>query len=551
MIPRGLPNESVYCFLNVCVQTLIHLPFISEFFLSGQYIQIIENTDPAIIQSSIHWIVYNIIKSMNNGTDINEPLLELYKWLYIHGLVFVDGREHDAQEFLVFILDNIHESLLSLENKETIQYTNENADEQWSILTSNYQSAISKYCRGQIENSIICDECKNVSSTYEPFMYIMLDMDDVNQSKDDRMLTFNIDFYPNKAFKKPCTLKISILENQKVEELYCKFYSMLNVSKDDVFILSSFKDYQLRKKFSNDSILTKDDIQDCLCLHYLENHLHSIHMYFYFLDVDEIDNNPILISIPLSIETIENLQQCIYTRLCMETYNPETFPYTIHYVNTDNTISEPMDSVEDLDQYPFLILQMKENIEISLYFKYMDMTYNHFSNEEFLSFKEKIIITKDSALKTKHVEKITLCNLLDKFTSSEFLMGPEQYFCDRCNKKTNAVKTQKIHRTPNILIIVFKRFRKNMYGLQISKNTDIIQYPIESLNIEKYTSKKDENLIYHLTTSIIHYGTLFYGHYVADCFVNSVQKWYRFDDMNVMEIVPEQNRDSYVLFYSI
>mgnify|MGYP001178858657 CR=1 FL=1 len=148
---------------------------------------------------------------------------------------------------------------------------------------------------------------------------------------------------------------------------------------------------------------------------------------------------------------------------------------------------------------------------------------------------------------------------LDCYTKKEQLDKDNSVWCNFCFIKNRAYKSNYIWKTPKILIINFKRFKYNDYGMVTSKNTKLIKYPIEDLDISRFISPNSpyiDKCKYNLFGVNIHksmggMNNINFGHYIS-CVKNRFNnKWYIFDDniiheANINDII---NSNSYLLFY--
>ena len=101
---------------------------------------------------------------------------------------FQVGKQQDAQEFLVYLLDMIHEDLNRVqeekarrEPKEKIESENlsaqgleESAKISWKNYLIDNKSIIVDIFQGQIRSQLRCTECSQTSSTFDPVMYFSL-----------------------------------------------------------------------------------------------------------------------------------------------------------------------------------------------------------------------------------------------------------------------------------------------------------------------------------------------------------------------------------------
>lgn len=132
-----------------------------------------------------------------------------------------------------------------------------------------------------------------------------------------------------------------------------------------------------------------------------------------------------------------------------------------------------------------------------------------------------------------------------------------EYKCENCNEKVkNNILYKKIISKPDTLIIFFKRFNFNIETMQMSKNNDIIIYPL-ILNLNKYHIN-NINLSYKLKSIICHKGIMNYGHYYSYICKNNINNnldtWFKCNDDTVTQINNINNElinnnNAYILFY--
>ena len=142
----------------------------------------------------------------------------------------------------------------------------------------------------------------------------------------------------------------------------------------------------------------------------------------------------------------------------------------------------------------------------------------------------------------------------NNFNVDEHLKDSNQYNCENCSQKSDAVKNTTLWHTPHRLIIQFKRFVNA--GQMTYKNKKNIKFPLVGLDLKQYTSHYvDGEHIYDLYGVINHCGDLRFGHYIAYTKNPINDKWYLYDDSNVLHIDDDKieeklnGPEAYVLFY--
>ncbi|XP_043554626.1 ubiquitin carboxyl-terminal hydrolase 33 isoform X2 [Chiloscyllium plagiosum] len=146
---------------------------------------------------------------------------------------------------------------------------------------------------------------------------------------------------------------------------------------------------------------------------------------------------------------------------------------------------------------------------------------------------------------------VSLQDCLAAFFARDELKGDNMYSCEKCKKLRNGVKFCKVQKLPEILCIHLKRFRHElMFSTKINSH---VSFPLESLDLQPFLAKDSSPQIttYNLLSVICHHGTASCGHYTAYCLNDLNNRWFEFDDQNVMEVSEStvQNAEAYVLFY--
>jgi ubiquitin C-terminal hydrolase len=144
---------------------------------------------------------------------------------------------------------------------------------------------------------------------------------------------------------------------------------------------------------------------------------------------------------------------------------------------------------------------------------------------------------------------------LTAFVQGDVLDEDNQYMCEKCDKKVDALKRVVIKKLPRYLICTLKRFEFDMDTMMRVKVNDLFDFP-HDLDLSKYTqdylSKKAKGgeftLKYHadyynyeLVGIVVHSGTADSGHYYSyikeqERFeANQQEKWFEFNDTMVRD----------------
>ena len=145
----------------------------------------------------------------------------------------------------------------------------------------------------------------------------------------------------------------------------------------------------------------------------------------------------------------------------------------------------------------------------------------------------------------------TLDHCLQYFTEEECLEEGNEWYCNKCRKRVMASKQIELFYLPRILCICLTRFLKQGRYYGYSKNTKLVEFPLENLNMAKYMCGPDKNYSkYDLFAVSQHYGDMGGGHYTAVC-KNIDGYWYEYDDSSCSRTSENEviTKAAYVLFY--
>ena len=594
----GLYNLGNTCYMNSALQCLSNTEDLTKYFLLNLYSQEI-NLDNRLgskgtLTEAFHELLYYLWNS-------NQKAINPKKFRYIFAKQvrqFYTSEQQDSHEMLSLLLDNLHEDLNRISNKPYLELkerqeneTDSTASERWwSCHKKREDSIIVDLFHGQFKSTIDCPVCMRKNITYDPFMFLGL-------SIPSELASIKLKcFYKKNKNSKEEHLKCEIIEtpifvNSNVKHLkeQCKKIT----EKIGIVEAVLFDKEKMIKGILLDEEKIynyfKDNNEICL---YEKSSLDCFNVYCYpviFKEESGIfskSNKIMYLSYPLSIsvsatttlkELKETIKSMIYNNLetgCIQSNLPQQKLFSIHIYHNmpfnsffsffgskpcefcgnkyntsfcglfDNGFSENTQMSE-------LSKKMKNN-RPNIFLvdsKYYDMSKSTFVNGIDLELNKYI----NNIPLIKRNENITIYDSFDLFQCQERLENENTWYCDKCKKHQEALKTLEIYRAPKYLIIQFKRFKiktnSTITGwLSNKKITTFVDYPINNLDIRKYViGPEKEKAIYDLYGIVEHFGSLSSGHYIALC--KNLGRWIEYDDEALRLAEKIVNNNAYLLFY--
>ncbi|CAI2163054.1 11379_t:CDS:10 [Funneliformis geosporum] len=253
MGPRGLINNGNMCFMNAILQTLSHCPpFCNLLALIDKEVAHNFNSKTPLVDSLVMFInEYKQTKRHEGVEEFGEALSPEYVYDALRGLKRFDsmkGRQEDAEEFLGFLLDGLHEEFLAALKKDNPliqQFDKTVKDDGWMEVgpknrtsftrtTDIEETPISHIFGGKFRSELICPGSAD-SITLQPYQSLQLDIqpDDVKTIGDAlKNLTvpeYVDDFYSPKNGLVRATKRLYIEELPPILTLHLKRFVYDNV----------------------------------------------------------------------------------------------------------------------------------------------------------------------------------------------------------------------------------------------------------------------------------------------------------------------------------
>jgi len=255
----GLKNLGNTCYMNSCLQCLAYCPNFANYFLTQK---------PDVKQQSAAESFMNLIRQMR-VTDVRSSIhpSDVRNKAIKSCPQFNNYMQHDAQEFMRFYLDSLHDSMNKITEKipyEEIkdipmESTVETAQRWWNHYCRRNDSHVKDTFAGQLYSCVECSVCGNTSKAFDPFLDLSLAVPDkphvkledcFNQLVDLETLDGDNKFYCSKCkdhqkstrfiriYREPETLMVHLKRFSQDGAKHAKIQSYVNV--DDSLDISKY-----------------------------------------------------------------------------------------------------------------------------------------------------------------------------------------------------------------------------------------------------------------------------------------------------------------------
>ncbi|XP_015116575.1 ubiquitin carboxyl-terminal hydrolase 31 [Diachasma alloeum] len=611
----GLRNHGNTCFMNAVLQCLSHTDILAEYFVLDQY--------------KVDLSRRNKLNSKKYGTkgEITEQLALLLKAIWScqydpemstafksvvdkYGSQYRGNLQHDAQEFLLWLLDKVHEDLNQATKKKykIIKNSFGRPDDIVAAETlANHvrcnHSFVHEVFQAQFRSSLTCPRCNRQSNTFDPFLCVSIP---VPQQQRQMNLFVNVLY----TSQQPRQVRIGVSVNQaaNIKELREILASDTGIEESHM-LLTEVHDEGFHRTFSDCqplSVITENDPLYCVELPQLKEPTEQAYILLVWVnvlvkgDLRERFGSPYTMQV--SRETsYEDLQKLLlkemHTTLSEDVLTSSQTPGLFNIRVADPAATPIQDEHPCIDpcvEHPLYTEQIEQALalcaddsgpqHVKLILEWDEATKSNIIQDDSDQIEEHASV-KQLKTNAELGGTVTLEECFDLYTREEILGAEDAWHCPYCNRKQEVVKKLGLWSLPDILVIHLKRFRQQTAKQRsTSKLTMLVDFPLYGFDMTPHLAhggvqpnhtnvttlgalgwspwkkprtrhhnipKYDEN-VYDLYAICNHHGQdLQGGHYTAFCRNPYDTQWYCFDDTRV-EAVNDTNlitNAAYMLFY--
>ena len=161
--PMGMENDSFYCYMNACLQGLLSIGEFAQYTLEERYKEMEHKKN----QKS--WKALNEVV-LSHGKRAPYCTPKAIRKVAMN--IFDPDEQHDAHEFLRFLLSGMQDEVNLPRPKKEIEF--KEAEAAWAYYKKYNVSLVDELFAGQLINQVACCACKHVSTTFDPFLDLSL-----------------------------------------------------------------------------------------------------------------------------------------------------------------------------------------------------------------------------------------------------------------------------------------------------------------------------------------------------------------------------------------
>ena len=235
----GLVNIGNTCFMNSALQCLSNCYELTKYFLLNFYENDINQENRLGTGGQVVTIYRKLLDDLWLGDDdyINP---NYFKRIFAHFVHKFSGyAQQDSNEFLIYLLDKIHEDLntitvkpyIEMEGKKPEQTDEEVSKIWWEKHLKRENSIIVDLFHGQFKSTISCNICHEVCVSFDSYMFISLPIPSGKYEIEVKYFGYNINDF--------LVMKIPITENTTV-------LNIIDIMKNKINIINSNKNKNIK-----------------------------------------------------------------------------------------------------------------------------------------------------------------------------------------------------------------------------------------------------------------------------------------------------------------
>uniref|UniRef100_A0A2K6PZ87 Ubiquitin carboxyl-terminal hydrolase 19 n=1 Tax=Rhinopithecus roxellana TaxID=61622 RepID=A0A2K6PZ87_RHIRO len=292
----GLVNLGNTCFMNSVIQSLSNTRELRDFFHDRSFEAEINYNNPLGTGGRLAIGFAVLLRALWKGTHHAFQPSKLKAIVASKASQFTGYAQHDAQEFMAFLLDGLHEDLNRIQNKPYTETVDSDgrpdevvAEEAWQRHKMRNDSFIVDLFQGQYKSKLVCPVCAKVSITFDPFLYLPVPLP-------QKQKVLPVFYFAREPHSKPIKFLVSVSkENSTASEVLDSLSQSVRVKPENLRLAEVIKNRFHRVFLPSHSLDTVSPSDMLLCFELLSPELAKERIV-----VLEVQQRPQVPSVPIS-----------------------------------------------------------------------------------------------------------------------------------------------------------------------------------------------------------------------------------------------------------
>ncbi|XP_005179499.1 uncharacterized protein LOC101898421 [Musca domestica] len=544
----GLKNHGNTCFMNAVLQCLSHTDILAEYFVLDQYKADLKrrnkiNSRKFGTKGELTEQLANVLKALWTCKNESDHSTSFKAVVDRYGSQFRSSTQHDAQEFLFWLLDKVHEDLNTATKRryKSVKNNYGRPDEVIAAETlANHircnNSFVQAVFQAQFRSSLTCPRCKKQSNTFDPFHCISVQLPQLTQQT-----IFATVVYLQKQ-PRQMRMGLTVTAGSPIVALREQLHKDTGIRTDQMVLVDLQKEGFMRVFYDSQPVNTLEGIETIYCMEVpLEkeegeekkandtasttaasvtttaNNPQSANLLVLVANVKKTKlKNEETSKEDISLERfgapfcLQIPRDCSYSELQKKLLKemsailkPEVFSYStplkeMFQIRLQDPSADPDTFIEQVE-HPLLT----EMIDLALSVLSAEAGPPHIKlllewsdPEAYFSDLSDQVVEHESvprllANKSNDTATLTLEQCLEHYTKAETLSAEDAWRCPHCQEYLPVVKTLGLWSLPDILVVHFKRFRQH-HGkhTNAAKLTTMVKFPLHSFDMSPHLAKE-------------------------------------------------------------
>ncbi|XP_077457775.1 ubiquitin carboxyl-terminal hydrolase 19 isoform X2 [Stigmatopora argus] len=270
----GLVNLGNTCFMNSVIQSLSNTRELRDYFHDRGFESEINCNNPLGTGGRLAIGFAVLLRALWKGTHHAFQPSKLKAIVASKANQFTGYAQHDAQEFMAFLLDGLHEDLNRIQNKPYTETVDSDgrldevvAEEAWQRHKMRNDSFIVDLFQGQFKSKLVCPTCSKVSITFDPFLYLPVPLP-------QKQKVLSVFYFAKEPHRKPIKFLVSVSkENSSTAEVLDSISKSVRVKPENLRLAEVGKNCFQRMFLPSHSLDTVSSSDMLFCFEVLSKDL--------------------------------------------------------------------------------------------------------------------------------------------------------------------------------------------------------------------------------------------------------------------------------------